>query len=296
MSDMTLGIIQRGAKGILPSAAKKSLRAGIERLQSASLRLALREQGLWELQERLGRIVPDLKHQYSSFEVDSDFLRLKVRGQHAFQIALATEAIRTIGESKSPLVLVDIGDSAGTHVRYLQELNKHRGLRCVSVNVDEQAVRKVREVGLSAILAPAEDVARQGLSADIFVSFEMLEHLPSPIHSLQSLSEKTTCKAFVVTVPYVAQSRVGLHHIRQNRPDRCTPENTHIFELCPADWRLLFLHAGWSVKKEMLYLQYPRFHALRVMRTLWKRLDFEGFWGAILQRDHTWSAHYGEGA
>src|SRR5437870_3616576 len=186
MSDMTLGIIQRGAKGILPSAAKKSLRAGIERLQSASLRLALRE--------------------------------------------------------------------------------------------------------------PAEDVARQGLSADIFVSFEMLEHLPSPIHFLQSLSEKTTCKAFVVTVPYVAQSRVGLHHIRQNRPDRCTPENTHIFELCPADWRLLFLHAGWSVKKEMLYLQYPRFHALRVMRTLWKRLDFEGFWGAILQRDHTWSAHYGEGA
>jgi 2-polyprenyl-3-methyl-5-hydroxy-6-metoxy-1,4-benzoquinol methylase len=153
-------------------------------------------------------------------------------------------------------------------------------------------VRKVRDKGLEAILARAEDVALQGLNADIFVSFEMLEHLPNPIQFLKALSEKTTCKAFVVTVPYVAQSRVGLHHIRQGRSDQCTPENTHIFELCPADWRLLFSHAGWSVKKEMRYLQYPRFHALRVTKTLWERLDFEGFWGAILQRDHAWNERY----
>src|SRR6266571_9088580 len=118
MSDLSLGRIQRGVIGFLPATAKKRLRGVVERLQIASLCAALREQGLCELQERLRQIVPDIRNQYSSFEVDSDFLQLKVRGQHAFQVALAVEAINSIGDLKRSVTLVDIGDSAGTHSLY----------------------------------------------------------------------------------------------------------------------------------------------------------------------------------
>lgn len=276
----------------MPIAAKKQLRSGLEYLQSVSLRIALKEQGLWNLYDQLGRIVPDLKKQYTSFDVDSEYLLLNVRGMHAFQIALVNEAIRSIAGSDEPAVLVDIGDSAGTHIRYLQELHKNRELRCLSVNVDKEAVRRIREKGLEAVLARAEDLPSLGVTAGIFISFEMLEHLPNPIQFLKNLSYNTSCQTLVVTVPYVLQSRIGLHQIRKNMRKPHNPENTHIFELCPDDWRLLFRHAGWAIRSEKVYLQYPRYGTFRLMKVVWRRLDFEGFWGAILTREHTWSDLY----
>jgi 2-polyprenyl-3-methyl-5-hydroxy-6-metoxy-1,4-benzoquinol methylase len=218
---------------------------------------------------------------------------LRVRGLHAFQIDLTNEAIRSICRTEeSPLQVVDIGDSAGTHIQYLQELNRGKGFSYASVNVDTEAVRRIREKGLQAVHARAEEVADNGFNADVFVAFEVLEHLPNPIQFLKSLSYRTSCQALVLTVPYVRQSRVGLHHLRNGLSRPCNPENTHIFELCPDDWQLLFLHAGWSVRLERLYLQYPRHNLFRFMGVVWKALDFEGFWGAILTRDHTWSDLY----
>lgn len=264
----------------------------LERLEIWSLDAAIREQGLCELQRRLEQIVPDLSQQYTSDHLDSKYLLLKVRGLHAFQVALASEAIQLMDDAKAPLTLVDIGDSAGTHLTYLQALHKERKLRCVSVNVDEEAVRKIKGKGMEAVCAPAEDLVARGLNADIYLSFEMLEHLWNPIRALRRLSEHTNCRALVITVPYVSESRMGLHHIRGDRRQVHNPESTHIFELCPADWRLLFTHAGWSIRRQRLYLQYPRQGPLRVTKGVWKSLDFEGFWGAILERDHTWSSLY----
>ena len=276
----------------IPAAVKKQLRSWLVYLQSMSLRMALREQDLWGLYDQLGRLVPDLKKQYTSFDIDSDYLLLNVRGLHAFQIALVNDAIRSPCGSDKPTALVDIGDSAGTHIRYLQELHKDKELRCLSVNVDKEAVRRIREKGLEAILSRAEDLSSLGVDGGIFISFEMLEHLPNPILFLRNLSYHTSCQALVITVPYVFRSRVGLHQIRKNMRKPHNPENTHIFEFCPDDWRLLFRHAGWAIKSERVYLQYPKRSMFRLMKVVWRRLDFEGFWGAILVRDHTWSDLY----
>ena len=87
---------QQVLRVVLPSAAKTRLKSVLDRLHWNSLRLAMREQGLWELQERLAEIVPDLRHQYSSVEVDSAYLLLKVRGMHAFQVALTNAAIASV--------------------------------------------------------------------------------------------------------------------------------------------------------------------------------------------------------
>jgi len=260
-----------------------------EWFRAASIRAALREQGFEGLAQRLTQIVPDITDQYTQFRVDTDYLRLKVRAMHVFQVAMVNAALKIIDTERRPLTVVDIGDSAGTHIRYLQELHRDVQLRCLSVNLDEEAVKRIRGKNLEALHVCAEDLGALGIDADIFLCFETLEHLTSPVQFLRSLSENTNCKVLVITVPYVARSRVGLHHIRTSSPERCHPESTHVFELSPDDWKLLFMHAGWSIVQNRIYLQYPRRGVLRAMKGHWRRGDFEGFWGAILRRDSTWS-------
>lgn len=284
--------LQRSLKGVLPPAVKIRLRSVLERLQEYSLSSAVREQGMSELVERLAQIVPDLRHQYTSLDIDSSYLSLKVRGMHAFQIDLANFAITSLCSSSDQLSVVDIGDSAGTHTQYLQTLHKDKRLHCLSINLDAAAVKRIRNKSLQAEQLRAEDIGSRGLKADIFISFEMLEHLDNPVQFLKDLSSQTTCRAMVITVPYLEKSRVGLYHIRDGVRQPISSERTHIFELCPTDWRLLFMHAGWKIYEERLYLQYPKQSIFRLMKPLWKALDFEGFWGAVLLRDPTWSNLY----
>ena len=54
----------------------------------ASLKSAVREQDLKHLFLLLEKAVPDLTDQYTTFKIDSEYLRVKVRSQHAFQIKL----------------------------------------------------------------------------------------------------------------------------------------------------------------------------------------------------------------
>jgi hypothetical protein len=130
------------------------------------------------------------------------------------------------------------------------------------------------------------------LNADVFLLFETLEHLPDPFNFLHDLAEKSSCKALVLTVPYVRRSRLGLHHIRQDIRAKVGAERVHLLELSPEDLRLLFAHTGWRVRTERIYLQYPRFGPLRATKAAWRRYDFEGFYGAVLERDDRWSGLY----
>ncbi len=259
-----------------------------ERLLLASLRAAAREQGLASICEKLEQVNPDLRRQYTSFEVDSPYLEAKVRAQHAFQISLALPEI----QAAPGAVVVDIGDSSGAHAAYLKALDGTAGARYLSVNLDPIAVEKVKARGQEAVLARAEELDKQGITADIFLSFETMEHLSDPVSFLHALSSKTRCKRLVLTVPYVRRSRVGFQHIRNRLKAPVSAEKVHIFELCPEDLRLLFQHAGWKVEREAIYLQYPRWSWLRLTRWAWRRWDFEGFYGAVLSRETSWSSLY----
>ena len=281
-------------KGILPNRVLLWIGNLEELIHIKSIRAAVREQKLLPLYSQLTEIVPDIAHQYTSFDFDTEYLKTKVRAQHSFQITLANEALQSISSlPEDRLTIVDIGDSAGTHIQYIKGLHKGHNLRCLSVNMDSEAVKRIKEKGLEAICARAEDLASLSVEADVFLSFEMLEHLMNPFGFLRSLSEKTNCRAFVVTVPYLEHSRVGLHHIRQNQKRNVNPENTHIFELSPEDWRLIFKHSGWAIQADRIYLQYPRRSLFRfLLKRYWKWCDFEGFYGAILKPDKSWSDLY----
>lgn len=259
-----------------------------EFLWMKSILAAAREQGLVTLSKRLEKIVPDISDQYTCFKVVPR-LTHRVRFKHAFQISLAMESIEKLEKP----TIVDIGDSAGTHLRYIRTLCENGRLgRCLSVNLDPVAVEKIKSKGIEAVCARAEDLGRLGIDADIFLSYEMLEHLRDPCYFLYQLANKTHCKYLILTVPYLTQSRLGLHHIRQGQKEKVYAENTHIFELCPEDWKLLVKHCGWKVHKEKIYLQYPLYSPWWIIKYIWQRYDFLGFYGLILQRDETWSSRY----
>lgn len=263
----------------------------LNRLFIKSLKISIVEQGISEIYKKLEEIVPDIKDQYSSFKLDSEYLITNVRGIHSFQVSLINEAIK-LSFSKKILTIVDIGDSAGTHIQYIKEIHKDKQIKSLSVNLDENAVNKIRAKGLDAILARAEDLKQHSINADIFLSFEMLEHLINPLEFLHNLSENTNSDFLVITVPYIKESRVALHHIRNNTKKIFTAENTHIFEFSPEDWNLIFKHSGWKVVEEKIYYQYPKRGIWKFTRHLWKLYDYEGFYGVVLKRDNTWSSLY----
>lgn len=252
---------------------------------------AVKEQGLEQFFLRLSSLVENISDQYNSFELDTPYLQASVRGLHAFQVRLAIDAIKDMERA----TVLDIGDSAGTHLQYLLGIfGADKRLTCRSVNSDPAAVKKIRAKGLDAVLARAEEIDGYRLEADVVLCFETLEHLTDPARFLYGLSSRTDACSLVVTVPYVRKSRVGLTHIRRGRADRVSAENTHLFELNPEDWKLLVRHAGWKVVKDAVYLQYPRWGLFRFTKALWSRFDFEGFYGMILTKDPAWSSRYAD--
>lgn|SRR3989338_168875 len=257
----------------------------------SALRRAAIEQGLAGLRKELENIVADIKDQYSCFQINDPYLEVKVRNLHAFQVSLLNRVI----DSFRKAVIVDIGDSSGAHLQYIKALHgKDKDINFLSLNIDPQAVARIRDKGFGALQAKAEDVDQHNIQADIFLCFETLEHLTDPARFLYKISSNTKAHFLIVTVPYLRTSRVGFHHIRNNGSEKACAENTHIFELSPEDWKLLMRHSGWSAFFEQVYLQYPTKGVLRLTKNLWKRFDFEGFYGVILTRDNRWSAQYSD--
>ncbi|MDI6728711.1 MAG: methyltransferase domain-containing protein [Thermodesulfovibrionales bacterium] len=267
-----------------------------ERLSGYSIKLALKNNRYSEILEKLRAIVPDISDQESSEALHfNDYWELKRRALQAFQCDMMLKALEKIGEGKKEVTVIDIGDSAGTHMLYLKELAKDRfDIKTVSVNLDLRAIKKIEARGLKAMLCRAEDVDLGDKKVDMFTSFQMVEHLHNPAIFFRRLAKKSSADRMVITVPYLKKSRVGLHHIRHGQHKKVFAEDVHVFELNPADWTLLVRHGGWKVIYSQIYYQYPRHIPLlsSALSFYWKTMDFEGFWGAILEKDTAISDSY----
>ncbi len=266
----------------------------LERVGSWSLNLALAQNGLQSMVQKLTEIVPDVSDQYSGSAMQGPYWQLKVRGMHAFQTTLMLKALA--GLPRKRLTVVDIGDSAGTHMTYLTRLaGAGAELETMSVNLDPKAVEKISAKGLKAILCRAECLdLGPDQPVDLFTSFEMVEHLHNPAIFFRRLAKKSPGNLMVITVPYMKKSRVGLYHTRNPAAGPVSAEDEHIFELSPQDWTLLCLHAGWRITYSATYYQYPRKLPLLspLLASFWRHTDFEGFWGAILEKDTSCSDLY----
>ncbi|MDP2939805.1 MAG: methyltransferase domain-containing protein [Candidatus Omnitrophota bacterium] len=270
------------------------LKKMFERVFSCSILLALKENCLNNLVEDLRKIIPDISDQYTSDrESFNAYLELKIRGMHAFQCQLMLKAIQKM--NARDIMVVDIGDSSGTHMHYLRELTKKtHAIDSISVNLDINAIERIKAKGQKAILCRAEELELKDRDADLFTSFEMVEHLHNPAVFFHRLAKKTKCNRMLITVPYQKRSRVGLYRIREASYKPCNAEQEHIFELSPEDWSLLMLHSGWRVLYSEVYHQYPYKIPIAsyFLGRFWRKYDFEGFWGAILEKDTSFSDYY----
>ena len=281
---------------------KSVIKKAVFKILDYSLNSASKEQGLNKIKIELEQIIPDLSQQYTSFNVKGVYIMNKLRSLHAFQVMLAQEAISLLNANKRDnLTIVDIGDSSGTHLSYLNSI-VDGNIRAISVNLDPVAVEKIKNKGFEAIESRAELLHEhpdfEG-SADIFLSYEMVEHLLDPASFLHNMATKSRCDYFVITIPYLNRSRIGLHHIRQIDKgialDReVNAETTHIFELSPDDWDLIFRFTGWKIVKGVRYTQYPKnkLNLFSLLRYVWRKLDFDGFYGVILEKDDSISKKY----
>jgi hypothetical protein len=268
-------------------------RAITDKIDIYSIRHALRENRLTAWVKQLAAIAPDIARQYSRPQEWSDTLELKMRGMHAFQVSMMLKALQPLPSHK--ITVVDIGDSAGTHMLYLKAITQDSlQLDTLSVNLDPRAVAKIKARGLEAMLCRAEELDLPGVDIGLFTSFEMVEHLHNPAIFFYRLAKKSSCRKILITVPYVKTSRVGLQHVRHGSREVIFAEDEHIFELSPADWALLMRHSGWRVCHSEVYYQYPRKWPIisRLMAYYWRTRDFEGFWGAILERDTVFADCY----
>lgn len=271
---------------------KPAIRAALRRVKEglflSSLKSAAREQGLSPMIEKVAAL-GGVEEQYTAHRIDSDYLRYKVLGLNAFQIAFAAPDL-----PKGDGLVVDIGDSSGRHIQALKALSPGCRARFLSINLDAAAVARIQAKGLEAVQARAEELAAKGLEAEVFLLFETLEHLHNPFGFLHDLSTRSNCRRLILTVPWVRRSRLGLHHIREGLRTPQSAEKVHTLELSPEDLRLLFAFTGWKVERERVFRQYPRFSPLCAARYAWRRYDFEGFYGAALSRDDSWSSLYGD--
>ncbi len=268
-----------------------------ERIGFYSLCLALRENSSKDLIDRFRKIVPDISKQYSNLNKDilSPYLELKLRMQHAFQITALLDAIQKISTDKEDFTIVDIGDSAGTHMIYIHELMKDsQYINTISVNLDPKAIEKIRSRGLNALLCRAEELDLGEKKVDLFTSFQCIEHLHNPALFFHRLAKRSNCNRMLITLPFIRKSRVGLYSVRNYSGKQISAEDEHIFELNPEDWMLLFNHSGWKVINKRIYYQYPKKLPLisSIFSLFWRTFDFEGFVSFFLERDTTYSLLY----
>ena len=282
-------------KGLSPSGI--DLKRFLERISHWSLVNAAKQQELYGLLDVLRKICPDISRQESRENaIFNAYWELKTRALQAFQCKLMLKTVKSF--SKDKLLIADIGDSAGTHMIYLKELCGDKvDFETVSVNLDPRAIEKIRGRGLKAVLKRAEDIEPEDIEGgrvDLFTTFEMVEHLHNPAIFFRRIAKRHPCDRMLITVPYLRQSQVGLHYIRNGPKEIYWAEDEHIFELSPADWTLLLLHSGWKVTFSKIYYQYPRRWPTisSLLRWYWQVSDFEGFWGAILEKDTTYSDLY----
>lgn len=116
----------------------------------------------------------DLSDQYTKQAEMTDYRTWKMETQQAFQIYFTLKAVHyldnvgIISDDKR-LSLVDIGDSAGNHLKYLRHKlqGKYPDIEAVSVNLDSVAVEKIRARGVQRYCAEQRIIRRVCLCPSI---------------------------------------------------------------------------------------------------------------------------------
>ena len=239
------------------------------------------------------QIFPDFKSHFSipaENEEVEDRIRLLIISETLF----VRNEIDDLIKNQDECSYADIGDSDGSVQMLLKKKSYENKLTTIGVNLQKEAVKKIKDKGLNAICADALSLSDIGKSYDIISLFETLEHLSDPIGFLKKINTSVNHR-LIISVPYIRKSRTGLSYLTHKWPadKKPTIENTHIFELSPKDWKKLFQHTGWEICHEQKLLMYHTKRLSRViLQPFWRYVSFEGFWFVSLKKNNKFSSMY----
>lgn len=226
--------------------------------------------------------------------VDDPDTEARIRFLVAAECAFVEDEIKAVLAKNSRCTYADIGDSDGSVRVVMHEIFGRDRLSTTGINLQPTVVKRMQEMGLDAICEDAVEVGKRGVRYNVVSVFETLEHLPDPIGFLKAIGAVVEDR-LVLSVPYVRRSRVGLQYLDGSWPagEAPTIENVHVFELCPADLRKLFQHAGWRVERESIFKQFPASSPAGMLLSIyWRLTSFEGFYFASLVKDDTYASRY----
>ena len=265
----------------------KFIRDQYDRFRTSSIKKAVEQQNLKNILSVISAY--PIENHYGTSIINTAYIWYKVKALHAFQVSLID---RVIGNESGINInkIVDLGDSSGLHLLYTKEINldilDKRDCSYVGVNIDGGALKKIEDKGFRAIYYDIEEAIfkyEDFADADYVFMFETLEHLNNPGTVLRKIKEDINPKALIITVPFVRKSRVGIEKTSTGKIN-LTPEDVHIFELSPKDWRQLFTYARWTIDYEQVYYQYKRNLMTNwFWRWYWEYFDYEGFIGYVLK-------------
>lgn len=250
-----------------------------------SLSLAVQTGNYKGLHQKLVEILPDFNVESSEWDFDQSEKNQR-RIYHVCQCQVFLKFMDLLPE-KEEYNIVDIGDNSGKQLTYFKNLFPDKKINTLSVNLDPDAVEELRKRGFEAILCRAEDLDLGDREIDVFCTFNMIEHLHDPVGFLYKLAKKGNSDYLIVGAPYLPTSRVGLWDIKYKKNKTRTAETTHVFELCPNDWELLFQHAGWEIIDRNITYYYPfrKTPIGWIFASVWKLLDVEGQYCVLLKRN-----------
>ncbi|MBT6048145.1 MAG: methyltransferase domain-containing protein [Candidatus Scalindua sp.] len=248
---------------------------------------------LREIWEYSFDLFPDFSSHFAVPVYDKEIehrIRMLVVGETFF----IKKEIDGILESKEGCSYADVGDTDGSVRLLLEKSFSKEKLSSVGINLQENAVEKIKKRGLDAICADALSLGDMGSNYDIVSAFETVEHLPDPIGFLDRIKSVINSR-LILSVPFIRHSRISLAYLSDKWPEGKKPtiENTHIFELSPLDWKKIFLHTGWKIENEWKLMMFPSTGLSRfILQPYWRSVSFEGFWFVSLSKYNKYASQY----
>jgi cyclopropane fatty-acyl-phospholipid synthase-like methyltransferase len=141
--------------------------------------------------------------------------------------------VANIASLDQKTTILEIGSGAGGFYSFL--LDKINQKNYVGVELDNEAVLFSNKYFKSNVFqCTSFEEYHSAKKFDHIFAFEVLEHLESPIGSLQKMHRMLkTDGTFIGTTPYPFEKNV-------------LADKTHLFVLHPKNWERLFLNAGFS--------------------------------------------------
>lgn len=260
---------------------------------SAVLKIINSNKELREIWEYSFDLFPDFSNHYA-VPVDNKEIEHRIRLLVVGETFFIKKEVECLLALKDGCSYADVGDSDGSVRLLLEKYFSKEKLSSIGINLQENAVKKIKEKGLEAICADALSLGDKGINYDIVSAFETVEHLPDPIGFLDRIKSVINYK-LILSVPLIRHSRISLAYLSDKWPKDKKPtiENTHIFELSPMDWKKIFLHTGWKIDREWKLMMFPSNGFSRfILQPYWRFVSFEGFWFVSLSKDNKYACQY----